>query len=486
MTTGRKNLLIGPVRMIALRHAELFRLELHTRMPFRYGIATLTQLPHAILRLTFEIAGVRQHGLAADNLPPKWFTKNAARDPAEEIAEMFVVIRAVVRHALEIQATSPFGFWQKLYEAQSGWAKTQGLAPLLAHLGTSLVERALIDAVCRTQRTTFARALRENRLGIDLGQLHAGLAGTEPGNWLAAEPAPVVFARHTVGLSDPLENAELPASERLQDGLPQTLVECIRAYGLRHFKIKINGETERDRERLLSMARIFARECGGDYAFSRDGNESFREVGPFAEVLRGLYSLPELREFWPHLLFIEQPWHRDVALSPAIGNLVEAWPDRPPIIIDESDAELGSTARALELGYAGTSHKNCKGIFKSIGNACLLAQRRKQGLATMLSGEDLTNVGPVALTQDLAAAAALGITTIERNGHHYFAGLSEFPAELQRAALELHPDLFIRSTAGWPRVNVEQGRVTLSTVNAAPFGSAGELDLSTLESISAL
>ena len=469
--------------MIALRHAELFSFELHTRMPFRYGIATLTQLPHAILRLTFEIGGVRQYGLAADNLPPKWFTKNAARDPAEEIAEMFQIIRAAVRHAQGIQADTPFAYWRQLYAAQASWARAQGLAPLLAHLGTSLVERALVDAVCRHRRTPFAQALQSNLLGIDLGQLHAPLAGSAPRDWLPANPVKTVFARHTVGLSDPLESADLPASERLHDGLPQTLVDCIRAYGLRHFKIKINGEAERDRERLLSMARIFARECGPDFAFSLDGNESFREIGPFAQVLSSLFALPELRDFWPHLLFVEQPWHRDVALSPAIGNLAEAWPDRPPIIIDESDADIGSTARALELGYAGTSHKNCKGIFKSIANACLLAHHTRQGRATMLSGEDLTNVGPIALTQDLAAAAALGITTIERNGHHYFAGLAEFPPALQAAALQFHPDLFIRSTAGWPRVHVEQGRIDLASVNAAPFGSAGELDLSALTAV---
>ncbi len=483
VTSHPKPLLNCDVRTLALRHAELFRLELHTRMPFRYGIATLTQLPHAILRITFEIDGVTQHGIAADNLPPKWFTKNAARDPSEEIAEMFVVIRAALDHARAIQAETPFAFWQALYDAQSAWAKDHQLAPLLAHLGTSMVERAMIDAFCRTRGTTFAAALQENLFGIDLGILHASLQGSAPRDWLPLRPVSEVFARHTVGLSDPLNDTELPAADRIHDGLPQTLTECIRAYGLRHFKIKINGEVARDRDRLLRMADIFAQECGDDYAFSLDGNESFREVAPFAEMFRGLQATPELRAFWPHLLFVEQPWHRDVALSPGLGNLAEAWPDRPPVIIDESDAEKDSTARALALGYAGTSHKNCKGIFKSVANACLLAQRQLAGFPTMLSGEDLTNVGPAALTQDLAAAAALGITSIERNGHHYFAGLSEFPAEIQAHALKHHPDLFERTAAGWPRVLVKNGRIALGSVNAAPFGSAGDLDLSALERV---
>ncbi|MES2692085.1 MAG: hypothetical protein V4773_01340 [Verrucomicrobiota bacterium] len=466
--------------MIVLRQAELFQFPLKLRMPFRYGIATLTELPHAIVRLTFEIDGQLQTGVAADNLPPKWFTKDATRATTEEIAELFNVIRAAIAHAREIHAPTAFAFWQETYARQMSWARERRLPSLLANFGTSMVERALIDAACRARRINFATALRDNALGFDLGKLHAGLAGSAPRDWLPAHPASEVFARHTIGLSDSLDGTDLAPADRVQDGLPQTLIECIRAYGLRHFKIKINGETARDRARLEGMAAIFARECGEDYAFSLDGNESFREVGAFADTVRELMGAPSLAALWPHLLFIEQPWHRDVALSPAIGDLSRAWPDRPPIVIDESDAELDSTARALALGYAGTTHKNCKGVFKSVANACLLAQRRKQGLPAVLSGEDLTNVGPIALTQDMAAAAAIGVTTIERNGHHYFAGLSQFPPALQAHALAHHGDLFVHTPQGWPRVDVHVGRVNLGTTNLAPFGIAGEVDLSEL------
>lgn len=466
--------------MIALRNAEVFQFPLRLRMPFRYGIATLTELPHAIVRLTFEIDGQTQHGLAADNLPPKWFTKDATRAADEEIAELFAVIRAAVANANKASATTPFAFWRAVYATQADWAREHRIPSLLANFGVSMIERALIDAFCRVRGCTFAAALHDNSLGFDLGALHPALAGTAPRDWLGAEPASEVFARHTVGLSDSLDGTDLAPADRVDDGLPQTLVDCIGAYGLRHFKIKINGETARDRARLEGMANIFARECRQDFAFSLDGNESFREVGAFADYMRGLMAVPALRSFWPHLLFIEQPWHRDVALSPAIGELSRAWPERPPVIIDESDGEIDSLARALALGYAGTSHKNCKGVFKSAANACLLAQLRTKGVATVLSGEDLTNVGPIALTQDLAAAAALGITTIERNGHHYFAGLSQFPATLQAHAQSHHSDLFTRSPEGWPRVDVREGRIRLGTVNRAPFGVAGEPDLSEL------
>lgn len=469
--------------MITLQLVELFRHQLKARMPFRYGIATMTEVPHVVLRLTFDFAGRTQAGVAADHLPPKWFTKDPARDPLEEIDEMLLVIRAAVRHARGIRAATPFAFWRELYAAQADWAEKQNLPPLLAQFGVTLVERALIDAFCRAQATTFPAALRENRFGIDLGAIHPSLAGTSPGDWLPAAPPTAVFARHTVGLSDPLTDDEIPADERVDDGLPQSLTACIRFYGLKHFKLKINGDAPRDRDRLMRMARVFAAECGGDYAYSLDGNESFHEVGVFKDYVTQLRATVGDDAFWSKLLFIEQPWHRQVALSPAIGELAAAWPDRPPVIIDESDAELSSLPDALALGYAGTSHKNCKGVFKGVANACLLAARRAQGLPAMMSGEDLSNVAPVAVLQDLVVQACLGITSVERNGHHYFAGAAQWPAAIQAQLLASHPDLFIKSAAGWPRLDVKTGRLELGSVLAAPFGYAGELDTTGLDQI---
>jgi hypothetical protein len=219
------------------------------------------------------------------------------------------------------------------------------------------------------------------------------------------------------------------------------------------------------------MAKIFAKECSGtDWAFSLDGNESFREVGAFADYARRLMVAPELKKLWPRLLFIEQPWHREVALSEAIGELAREWPDRPPIIIDESDAETGSLPAALALGYAGTSHKNCKGIFKGVANACRLAQRRAAGEPGMLSGEDLANVGPVAVLQDLAVQAALGVESVERNGHHYFAGLAAWPVAVQDHVLEHHGDVYCRAAVAphWPRMDVRMGGVRIGSLTRTP------------------
>ncbi len=61
---------------ISVRETQLFIRNLTLRVPFRYGITTMTRVPHLVVRARVEIDGKAQHGFAADNLPPKWFTKN--------------------------------------------------------------------------------------------------------------------------------------------------------------------------------------------------------------------------------------------------------------------------------------------------------------------------------------------------------------------------------------------------------------------------
>jgi hypothetical protein len=467
--------------MIHVSSSELFRIPLRARMPFRYGIVTMTDVPHVFLRLGFEIDGIASSGVAADHLPPKWFTKDPARALDAEIAEMLAVIGAAVRAATGVVAPTPFAFWRQVYAQQADWARANAIPPLLAHFGTSLIERALVDAFCQARKTTLAHALRENLFGIELGELHSPLVGTRPRDWLPARPPETVFARHTVGLVDPIEEGDIAPEDRVNDGLPQSLTACVRFYGLKHFKIKIDADISRARMRLKQIAGVLTRECSGAYAFSLDGNESFREPAVFAGQMQELIADPALKTFWPNLLFIEQPLHRDVALSPAADW--SGWPGRPPIIIDESDAEIGSLPRALALGYAGTSHKNCKGIFKGVANACLLERRRAAGESAMLSGEDLSNVGPVALLQDLAMQAVLGIASVERNGHHYFAGLAQFPADIQQHVLTHHGDLYTKTPAGWPRVDVRDGRVALGSILRAPFGCMPGVPLNRLSRV---
>lgn len=451
---------------------EFFVRHTRTRFPFRYGIASMTDVPHLFVRTTVTVARKSSFGISAEGLPPKWFTKNPATTFEQDLPEMLEVISHAAKLA-EQTAQSPiffFDFWSELYRQQSEWAAARHIAPLLASLGVSLVERAVLDGLCRLVGEPLHRTVASNRLALRLGEIYGDLGDAQPRDLLPATPLASCFVRHTIGLGDALSPADIPVSERVDDGLPQDLESSIREYGLRYFKVKLFANAERDFARLRELSGLLMRETGGDFFVTMDGNENFKNFETFREFWQEATGDPALRELWRRIIVVEQPVHRDHALSDEAGAALRAWPDRPRLIIDESDGALGDLPRALALGYAGTSHKNCKGIVKGIANACLLEKHRRQGRQVVLTGEDLCNLGPVALLQDLAMMALLGIGHVERNGHHYYRGLGMWPADWQDAVLTAHGDLYQRHRVGFAHLHIRDGRVALGSVNAAPLG----------------
>ena len=466
---------------IEIKSIDLNVLNMKARMPFRYGIASLVAVPHLFVRVTAEIHGRREVGLAADGLPPKWFTKNPEASFEDDLDEMLAVIRQACRLAQSADAAETvYDFWREIYNRQKEWAVSTPYPPLLWGFGVSLVERALIDAFCRATGAAFEGALRENGFGIRLDDLQPDLEAVEAAALLPERASRSILARHTVGLTDPLTDADVPVDERVEDGLPQSLEASIQAYGLTHLKIKLCGDAGRDADRLRQIAGLMDRRSASDYAFTLDGNEQYSEIDPFRALWESVVADPSLDRFMERLLFVEQPLSRDVALGEAAGGALREWTGRPPMIIDESDGTLTSAAEALELGYAGTSHKNCKGVFKGVASACLIADRRKNdpGRTYILSSEDLGNVGPVALLQDLAVAASLGVGHTERNGHHYFTGLSMVPQDVQAQVLQHHGTLYRRHEDGFPTLDVQHGRLRIGSVVDAPFGYGFDLDTS--------
>jgi len=464
---------------IRILHGDVHLIDLATRLPFKYGIATMTRAPQAFVRIFVEIDGKEAVGVAADVLPPKWFTKVAEKPLDVEIREMLEVVQQAVSWAAGVSGETVFDVWQIVYSKQQQWGRERGLPSLLSQFGATLVERALIEAFCRAKGKPFAGCVRDNDFGIRLAAFDGRLAGRSPGELLPSEDRRRIVARHTVGMADPLEDSDIEVGGRLNDGLPQSLVECIRRYGLKHFKLKVSGNIEQDTQRLLRIAGILGRSVAGELAFTVDGNESFRSLEGFREYWERLGGVAELATFFERLMFVEQPFHREVALDAEVLAGLKDWKDRPRLIIDESDAELGSLPMALALGYHGTSHKNCKGVFKGVANACLLEWLRRESgdKSFVMSGEDLANLGPVALLQDLAVVASLGVTSVERNGHHYFAGLSAFPEKVQREILEAHGDLYERTANGWPSLRIRNGELAIDSVVDAPLGVGFAIDV---------
>ena len=143
------------------------------------------------------------------------------------------------------------------------------------------------------------------------------------------------------------------------------------------------------------------------------------------------------------------------------------------MIIDEADGTLDAFRVAMSLGYRGVSHKNCKGIYKSLLNLAR-AHRRNEALGSQryfLSAEDLTNLPVVPLQADLSSVALLGIPHVERNGHHYFFGLDHLTQEEQVVALDRHADLYARFGEA-AVLCIREGRIAIGSIQVPGMGFA--------------
>ena len=425
---------------------ELFERDVRLRMPFRFGVVTLTAAPQAFARARIELESGRvAEGAAAEMLVPKWFDK----DPALTNEDNFGQLRGSLRKAREAYLA---------HEPRSAWGHSSPGRGLVANFGPALLDRALLDALCRAEGVSFYDAVRTNLVGagefegIDLPAFFSGL-----------RPSRSIAARHTVGLLDPVTAADLKA--RVGDGLPETLEEVVARYGHRWFKLKLGGDLKADLERLAAIAAVLDR-IEGPYRASLDGNEQYDDMTAVAELWSAMEADPRLGRLVGSIAFIEQPVKRDKALQAKVEGIGK------PVIIDESDDALDAFPRAKAMGYRGVSSKTCKGLYKSLVNA---ARCKAWGEGYFMTGEDLTIQSGLALQQDLALVSLLGLTHVERNGHHYVDGMAGLPEAEQAAFLAAHPDLYERSH-GAVRPRIEGGNLDIGSLDCAGFASGAMPD----------
>ena len=458
-----------------LRVAEIALLErdVRLRMPFRFGVVTLTESPQAFARVRIELEDGRGGwGMAAELLAPKWFDKNLALSNEDNYAQLRLALGlARVAYLGDTALRSAFGHFAAHYRSQIAAGAGRDLNPLVAGYGPALIDRAVLDALCRISGVSFYAALRANLPGVAPAALLPEFAGFDMDAFLRAlEPAASIAARHTVGLVDALTGADARAP--VGDGLPETLEQVVAAYGQRYFKLKVGGRVDEDVERLAAIAAVLDR-IPDAYFVSLDGNEQYESVEGAAELWSRMQAEPRLARLAASILFIEQPINRKFALAKDVAGLSR---DKP-VIIDESDADLDAFPRARALGYTGVSSKTCKGLYKSMINAarCARWNAEAQTARYFMSAEDLTLQAGVALQQDLALVNLLGITHVERNGHHYVNGMASLSEAEQSAFLAAHPGLYERSH-GAVRLRIRGGQMDIASLACIGYAVAAEPD----------
>ena len=467
---------------LRVREVRFFQRDVRLRLPFRFGVVTLTETPQAFVRARIALEDGREAwGTAAEMLAPKWFDKDPALTNEDNVEQLWTALRVSRKLYVEGRlAHTAFRLFDESYHFQIAECGRRGLNPLIASYGPALLDRAVLDALCRLHGVSFYEAMRANLPGMAPAEFLPEFAGFDFGAFLAAlGPADFLHARHTVGLVDPITAADQAPGERLDDGLPETLEEVVKVYGHTYFKLKVGGDVAADVARLTAIAGVLDR-LAEPYAVTLDGNEQYHTVDEVLGLWRAIASAPALRRLAASILFIEQP----IARAQALLDDVDALSALRPLIIDESDADLDAFPEARARGYRGVSSKACKGFYKSLLNhaRCVVWNREAGRETFFMSAEDLTTQPGPALQQDLALVSVLGLTHVERNGHHYVRGLTALPPGEQRALLAAHPDLYV-DDHGLVRLRITRGRLDIRSLACEGFALGAEPDWAAMREV---
>ncbi|MEO8925362.1 MAG: mandelate racemase [Caldimonas sp.] len=469
--------MIPPPRLKVLE-IKVFEQPFRLRMPFRFGVITVTEGLQAFARVRVRLEDGREGtGFAAEAVSAKWFDKNPTLTDKQNVEQLRMAVEIATAAYLAAPLMTTFDLFAEHYRPQLDAGAALDLPPLVASYGPALLDRAVLDAVCRILGISFWTAMRANVPGMHGHAAAPDLLDLDFDAFLSAlNPAQTLEARHTVGLVDPIVSSDQPGDTRVEDGLPETLEEVVAIYGQHYFKLKVSGKIDADLERLSRIASVLD-QIREPIHVTLDGNEQYEDIDAVTALWSAMESAPSLRRLCASTLFVEQPLMRKVALARSVRSLARS----KPVIIDESDGDLDAFPLARSLGYSGVSSKDCKGFYKSLIN--LARCRRWNGRAGeaggyFMSGEDLTTQAGISVQQDLALVSLLGLTHVERNGHHFIDGFAGRPVTEAMNFLHVHPDLY-RNDAGRVRLHIENGLLRIGSLECAGFGSSVTPDLST-------
>ena len=444
------------------------------RMPFRFGVITVRHGRQAVLRARIRTADGREGwGVAAETLAAKWFDKNQALSDADNENQLRRALELASEAGLAHGADTAFGHYANRYTAVVAACGAEALNPLIAGYGQALLDRACFDALLKLVELPFHTGMRNNLGGMAPHAIVADLGDFDVGGLLGPIATPDrIHARHTVGLVDPITAADV--TEPVNDGLPETLEQVMAVYGHRWWKLKVGGNMAADIDRLCRIAAVL--DSGPAYQASLDGNEQYADGASALALWQAMEAEPRLARLCASIAYIEQPVARSKALETSMGALARA----RPVIIDESDGDLSAFVTARGLGYSGVSTKACKGFWRSFVNHARCRMWNDAGGSYFMSAEDLTTLAGVCVQQDLALVSALGLTHVERNGHHFIAGFEGRPKAEAVRFMEAHPSLYADTPAG-PRLAIREGVLDIAGIAVPGFGATEEPDFSAME-----
>jgi L-alanine-DL-glutamate epimerase-like enolase superfamily enzyme len=400
------------------------------RSPIKFGGVALDRVTLLNAHVTVRTeAGATAAGFGSMPLGNVWSfpsralsyddTLGAMKAVAEQVARVYGECREV-GHPIDLfHALEP-----EFFHAADVVTRERKLAEPVPKLCTLVVaspfDAAVHDAFGKVHGRNCYHTYGPEFLSHDVGRyLGDEFRGRTLDRFVHTSPQPRMPLYHLIGALDPITDADVKT--RLNDGLPETLSEWIKADGLTHLKIKLNGDDLAwDVERVVRVdqtaAAAQAARGMSRWVYSLDFNERCANVGYLLEFLA------KVKERAPagfeRVQYIEQPTARDLKANR--HNVMHEAAKLRPVVIDESLIDLESLHLARELGYTGAALKACKGQ-----SPTLLLAAAAQTYGMFLCVQDLTCPGASLIHSAGLAAHVPGVAAIESNARQYCPAANE-------------------------------------------------------------
>ena len=349
--------------------------------------------------------------------PPRFVPFDQSLEAMKRLAMRMVKTASdckVCAHPIDLSETLEAEFLKLAADVSAEMHLAVPIPKLCAVVTASPIDAAIHDGFGKANGINSYNGLSAEFMNRDLSHyLNEKFVGKYLDRYTLRTPKPKMPLYHLVGALDPLTDVDI--TNRINDGLPETLPEWIMADGLTHLKIKLNGSNlDWDVERVLAVDRIAAEtqaKRGIDiWYYSADFNETCENVDYLLAFLRRIQE-GEGRAF-ERLAYIEQPTARD--LKAHSENKMQRAAAIKPVVIDESLTDFETFLLAREQGYSGVALKACKGQSQA-----LLMGAAAIEYDMFLAVQDLTCPGASFLHSAGLAARVPRVTAIEGNARQF-------------------------------------------------------------------
>ena len=118
---------------LSLLEATFHERPVKLRIPFRFGVVTLTEAPQVFVRARVRRAdGQEGEGISAELLVPKWFDKSPQLTNEDNFNQLRRSLQLARRHVIDAGSDTVFGLTVAVEDAQHTACAAQGLNGLVA------------------------------------------------------------------------------------------------------------------------------------------------------------------------------------------------------------------------------------------------------------------------------------------------------------------------------------------------------------------